>query len=163
MTTTPDTQPAPSADREAAHTAAVAKLRAIYSGQIPDRVAREIADAVLDAIRPKPEAETTLLRERVAADIHRARLPVFAAGEDPALVARTVRAVDVRLAQLGPYAPYYVPAQADDATAPPASAPCGDCGTTNRPCGHCPRCDRCEDCGECSGGGCTCACEGSPQ
>jgi hypothetical protein len=36
--------------RERAEDAAVAKLRSIYSGQIPDSVAREIADAVLDAI-----------------------------------------------------------------------------------------------------------------
>lgn len=36
------------ADR--AHNAAVAKLNSIYSGQIPERVARDIAVAVLDAI-----------------------------------------------------------------------------------------------------------------
>lgn len=36
--------------RESARDAAVAKLRSLYSGQIPDSVAREIADAVLDAI-----------------------------------------------------------------------------------------------------------------
>lgn len=36
--------------RERAQEAAVAKLNSIYSGQIPDSVAREIADAVLDAL-----------------------------------------------------------------------------------------------------------------
>ncbi|MFK0154220.1 hypothetical protein ACIQVK_19370 [Streptomyces sp. NPDC090493] len=36
--------------RQRARDAAVAKLRSIYSGQIPDSVAREIADAVLDAV-----------------------------------------------------------------------------------------------------------------
>lgn len=36
--------------RQRAHEAAVAKLRSLYSGQIPDSVAREIADAVLDVI-----------------------------------------------------------------------------------------------------------------
>lgn len=37
--------------RQRAYDAAVAKLRSIYSGQIPDSVAREIADAVLDVVR----------------------------------------------------------------------------------------------------------------
>lgn len=37
--------------RERARDAAVAKLNSTYSGQIPESVAREIADAVLDAIR----------------------------------------------------------------------------------------------------------------
>lgn len=41
--------------RGRAHEAAVAKLRSIYSGQIPDSVAREIADAVLDAIQTSEE------------------------------------------------------------------------------------------------------------
>ncbi|MEV5347125.1 hypothetical protein [Streptomyces achromogenes] len=36
--------------RESARAAAVAKLNSIYAGQIPDRVARDIADAVLDAL-----------------------------------------------------------------------------------------------------------------
>lgn len=43
--------------RQRAHEAAVAKLRSIYSGQIPDSVAREIADAVLDAIRTDRDDE----------------------------------------------------------------------------------------------------------
>ncbi|WP_189846704.1 hypothetical protein [Streptomyces rubiginosohelvolus] len=38
--------------RKTAHDAAVAKLRELYSGQMPDHAAREIADAVLDAIFP---------------------------------------------------------------------------------------------------------------
>ncbi|MFJ6238910.1 hypothetical protein ACIQH0_33065 [Streptomyces griseus] len=33
--------------RAAAHNAAVAKLQSIYSGQLPESLAREIADAVL--------------------------------------------------------------------------------------------------------------------
>ncbi|MFF5443195.1 hypothetical protein [Streptomyces achromogenes] len=43
--------------REPARDAAVAKLRSLYSGQIPDSVAREIADAVLGVLtadRVKP-------------------------------------------------------------------------------------------------------------
>ncbi|MFF9003686.1 hypothetical protein ACF1GW_38975 [Streptomyces achromogenes] len=36
--------------REPARDAAVAKLRSLYSGQISDSVAREIADAVLGAL-----------------------------------------------------------------------------------------------------------------
>ncbi|MHC3450724.1 hypothetical protein [Streptomyces prasinus] len=36
--------------RERAYDAAVAKLNSIYSGQIPESVAREIADAVVDAL-----------------------------------------------------------------------------------------------------------------
>ncbi|MGR6538837.1 hypothetical protein [Streptomyces rochei] len=36
--------------REAAREAAVAKLNSIYSGQIPERAAREIADAALAAL-----------------------------------------------------------------------------------------------------------------
>lgn len=43
--------------RQRAHEAAEAKLRSIYSGQIPDSVARDIADAVLDAIRPDRHTE----------------------------------------------------------------------------------------------------------
>lgn len=35
--------------RAAAHDAAVAKLQSIYSGQLPESLAREIADAVLKA------------------------------------------------------------------------------------------------------------------
>lgn len=43
--------------RERAEDAAVAMLRSIYSGQVPDSVAREIADAVLDAIRTDRDTE----------------------------------------------------------------------------------------------------------
>lgn len=43
--------------RERARDAAVAKLRSLYSGQIPDSVARDIADAVLDAIAADRTAE----------------------------------------------------------------------------------------------------------
>lgn len=38
--------------REKARDAAVAKMHDLYSGQIPDSAAREIADAVLDALFP---------------------------------------------------------------------------------------------------------------
>lgn len=43
--------------RQRAHEAAVAKLRSIYSGQIPDSVARQIADAVLAAIHADRDDE----------------------------------------------------------------------------------------------------------
>lgn len=42
----------PDAARDAARDTAVAKLNSIYSGQIPESVAREIADAALNAARP---------------------------------------------------------------------------------------------------------------
>jgi len=45
-------KPEPASGREAAYDAAVAKLNSIYSGQIPERVAREITDAALDAVLP---------------------------------------------------------------------------------------------------------------
>lgn len=48
------------------------------------------------------------VRAEAAADVHRAELPKFPAGEDPELVAKTVRAVDVRLTAQGPEAPYGV-------------------------------------------------------
>lgn len=47
--------------REAAYDAAVAKLNSIYSGQIPERVAREIADAVLDTA-PQSDPWTPIYR-----------------------------------------------------------------------------------------------------
>lgn len=53
---------------EAAYTAAVERLRSIYSGQVPDRVARAIADAVLDAIRPVLLAEIRAKALREAID-----------------------------------------------------------------------------------------------
>lgn len=48
------------------------------------------------------------VRAEAAADVHRAELPTFAAGETPENVAKVVRAVDVRLAERGPQAPYGV-------------------------------------------------------
>lgn len=48
------------------------------------------------------------VRDQAAADVHRARLPEFPAGETPEIVARTVRAVDVRIAVQGAHAPYAV-------------------------------------------------------
>lgn len=52
--------------------------------------------------------ELATKRDEIAADIHRAELPVFAETENPALVAKTVRAIDVRLADRGSEAPYWV-------------------------------------------------------
>ncbi|MBD0743492.1 hypothetical protein [Streptomyces sp. CBMA152] len=56
------------------------------------------------------------VRAEAAADVHRAELPRFADGESPELVAKTVRAVDVRLAEDGPQAPYGVTAEVVDAS-----------------------------------------------
>lgn len=53
-------------------------------------------------------AELAAKRDEIAADIHRAELPVFAETENPVLVAKTVRAIDVRLADRGSEAPYWV-------------------------------------------------------
>lgn len=53
------------------------------------------------------------VRQQVADDLRRAEVPTFPAGESPEIVARTVRAVDVRIAEQGPEAPYGL---ADDAT-----------------------------------------------
>lgn len=58
----------------------------------------EVRDA-LDAFKAEVRAE-------IVGDIHSARLPTFAASESPMLVAKVVRAVDVRLAAQGPEAPY---------------------------------------------------------
>ncbi|MFD9630147.1 hypothetical protein [Streptomyces violascens] len=60
----------------------------------------ELADAYRDEVRAE-----------VAADVHRAGLPSFPAGERPELVAKTVRAVDVRIAEQGTEAPYGVAAR----------------------------------------------------
>lgn len=43
--------------RELAREAAVAKMNSIYSGQIPDEVARRIADAVMDTLLGKVSSE----------------------------------------------------------------------------------------------------------
>ena len=58
-------------------------------------------DGYLDEYRAEVRAEA-------AADVHRAELPKFPAGETPENVAKVVRAVDVRLAQRGAEAPYGV-------------------------------------------------------
>jgi ABC-type uncharacterized transport system YnjBCD ATPase subunit len=49
------------------------------------------------------------LRNEIANDVHRANKPVFAATEDPVLVVKTTRAIDVRLIEMGSQAPYWVP------------------------------------------------------
>jgi hypothetical protein len=61
----------------------------------------EIANRVVDTF----EAE---IRDEIVADIHRAELPKFPAGESPENVSKVVRAVDVRLAAQGSNAPYWV-------------------------------------------------------
>jgi hypothetical protein len=65
----------------------------------PDR--SEKASELIDAFAAEVRAEA-------AADVHRAELPTFPADETPENVAKTVRAVDVRLAAQGPEAPYGV-------------------------------------------------------
>lgn len=47
-------------------------------------------------------------RNEFADDLHRADRPSFATGEDPDLVVRTTRAIDLRLIEQGSQAPYYV-------------------------------------------------------
>jgi hypothetical protein len=59
------------------------------------------------------------VRAAAAADVHRAELPTFPAGETPENVAKVVRAVDVRLAQHGAQAPYGVEKGTAPATATP--------------------------------------------
>ncbi|MEU5900659.1 hypothetical protein [Streptomyces venezuelae] len=54
------------------------------------------------------KAELATKRDEIADDIHRAELPVFAETENPVLVAKTVRAIDWRLAARGSAAPYWV-------------------------------------------------------
>jgi hypothetical protein len=56
---------------------------------------------------PAVAAELDRLRDEIADDIHRAELPTFAETENPVLVAKIVRAIDVRLADRGPEAPYW--------------------------------------------------------
>lgn len=49
------------------------------------------------------------VRARIAQDVNRAERPVFAKGEDPVTVVKTTRAIDIRLIEMGPAAPYWVP------------------------------------------------------
>lgn len=49
------------------------------------------------------------VRARVAQDVNRADRPVFAKSEDPELVVKTTRAIDICLIEMGPAAPYWVP------------------------------------------------------
>ncbi|WP_370665379.1 hypothetical protein [Streptomyces sp. IBSBF 2507] len=69
------------------------------------------ADELLDEL-------TAEVRAEAAADVHRAELPKFPAGETPVNVAKVVRAVDVRLAERGAEAPYGVEQGADATPAP---------------------------------------------
>ena len=61
-----------------------------------------------DGLTPYLNAFAAEVRAEAAADVHRAELPQFPAGETPENVAKVVRAVDVRLAERGPEAPYGV-------------------------------------------------------
>lgn len=63
-------------------------------------------DATDEAVTAEVDALLAEVRNDLAGDLHQAELPVFAADERPELVARTVRAVDVRLVALGSDAPY---------------------------------------------------------
>ncbi|MEU5772622.1 hypothetical protein ABZ819_04870 [Streptomyces venezuelae] len=60
------------------------------------------------------KAELAAKREEIADDIHRAELPVFPETENPVLVAKTVRAIDWRLAGRGSAAPYWVARTEED-------------------------------------------------
>ncbi|MFE4867639.1 hypothetical protein [Streptomyces sp. NPDC056682] len=70
----------------------------------PNEVTIAKCEELADDLRAEVRAE-------VAADVHRAGLPSFPAGERPDLVAKTVRAVDVRIAEQGAEAPYGVAEQ----------------------------------------------------
>ncbi|MFE9372312.1 hypothetical protein ACFYM2_21430 [Streptomyces sp. NPDC006711] len=59
------------------------------------------ANTLLDAYRAEVRAEA-------AADVRRAELPSFPAGERAELVAQTMRAIDARIAEHGAEAPYGV-------------------------------------------------------
>jgi hypothetical protein len=76
-----------------------------------DNLGRALFDARAELARDREELRAEIEREvraEIADDIHRAELPTFAASENPELVAKVVRAVDVRLASDGPTAPYGV-------------------------------------------------------
>lgn len=47
-------------------------------------------------------------RDKIVGDVNRAERPTFATGEDPDLVVRTTRSIDLRLIKEGDQAPYYV-------------------------------------------------------
>ena len=49
------------------------------------------------------------LRDEIAQDVNRADRPRFATTENPELVVKTTRAVDIRLIRMGHQAPYWVP------------------------------------------------------
>lgn len=69
--------------------------------------ARQMVDGLLAKGRAQGAAEA---RTQIAQEVNRARKPEFAAGEDPALVVKTTRAIDIRLIEMGDQAPYWVPA-----------------------------------------------------
>ena len=81
--------------------------RAIANGQR----ARE-AEAARDAAR----ARSGGLRAEITGDINRMRLPAFPADETPENVARTTRAICMRIARDGADAPYYVAADTGEPT-----------------------------------------------
>ncbi|WP_033307393.1 hypothetical protein RFN58_07170 [Streptomyces iakyrus] len=69
---------------------------------------REAGSMYEDDARQFLARHDTHVRAEAAADVHRAELPTFPAGETPENVAKVVRAVDVRLAERGAEAPYGV-------------------------------------------------------
>lgn len=99
----------------------LAGLRQAEDGTVGDLT----PEALLDAYRAEVRAEA-------AADVHRAELPTFPAGETPVNVAKVVRAVDVRLAERGAEAPYGVEQGADATPAPDFFQP-GHTYTANEP------------------------------
>lgn len=74
-----------------------------------DAAPRLPGDQTVSHWHPAASPVEEWLRRRIAQDVNRARRPVFAAGESTELVVRTTRAIDIRLIELGPAAPYWVP------------------------------------------------------
>jgi hypothetical protein len=90
-----------------------ARVRAKVEAEKALPASERIAN-VLHATHSTNEAQQLLelfraeVRDEIVADIHRAELPKFPAGETPENVSKVVRAVDVRLAAQGDTAPYWV-------------------------------------------------------
>ncbi|WP_406227454.1 hypothetical protein [Streptomyces anthocyanicus] len=74
-----------------------------------DAIAARDLLAELVKVRVERDEAGARVRKQIADDLHRADLPRFAEAESPELVAKTVRAVDVRIASWGDTAPYWVP------------------------------------------------------
>jgi hypothetical protein len=63
------------------------------------------ADQLAEPIRRLEQA----LRDEIANDVNRADRPTFAATENPELVVKTTRAIDVHIIEMAHQAPYWVP------------------------------------------------------